>query len=263
MADNWDAIIVNNYEAVFPMPFRKKWGIKYVYHPAFIQQLGLCTTTANIKVSDILPILMQHFKYADLFLNYTNCFLNNLTEKTNFVLYLNKNYAHYRLKYKYHLKRKLNINNTKFLNYRKNYNTKEAIYTYKNLYADKHKSINDKDYSNFLKLCEKLALQKKVFTRSVYDEKEQLLSIALFLFENDRIYNIINCTTQIGRNTISSHYLIDRLIEEFSETNNILDFEGSDLKGVKRFYENFSPKKEPYFYYKINNLHPLLKLFKK
>ena len=41
MAENWDAIIMNDYEAVMPLTWKKKFGIKYLYQPAFIQQGGI------------------------------------------------------------------------------------------------------------------------------------------------------------------------------------------------------------------------------
>ncbi|WP_315816464.1 hypothetical protein [Paraflavitalea speifideaquila] len=33
MADNWDGLVLNNYEAVMPLPWKKKWGIYYLAHP--------------------------------------------------------------------------------------------------------------------------------------------------------------------------------------------------------------------------------------
>ena len=41
VADNWGALVLNNYEAVMPLPWRKKYGICYVYPPCWTQQLGV------------------------------------------------------------------------------------------------------------------------------------------------------------------------------------------------------------------------------
>ena len=73
----------------------------------------------------------------------------------------------------------------------------------------------------------------------------------------------MNTTTSGGKIVAANHFLFDKIIEEFAGSNYILDFEGSDLPGVKSFYEKFCPLDEPYFYLKINNLHPILKLLKK
>jgi len=32
-ADQWDALVYGNYDAVMPLPWRKKWGIQYLYQP--------------------------------------------------------------------------------------------------------------------------------------------------------------------------------------------------------------------------------------
>ena len=37
----WDALVVGDYEALMPLPNRKKWKINYLYQPAFTQQLGI------------------------------------------------------------------------------------------------------------------------------------------------------------------------------------------------------------------------------
>ena len=44
VAGEWDALVEEKdgkYQRVFPLPFRKKAGIKYIYQPPFTQQLGL------------------------------------------------------------------------------------------------------------------------------------------------------------------------------------------------------------------------------
>ena len=37
VADNWDILVLNDYEAVMPLPWRSKYFIKYVYPPAWTQ----------------------------------------------------------------------------------------------------------------------------------------------------------------------------------------------------------------------------------
>ena len=40
ICENWSGIILNDYEAVMPVPWKKKFGIIYCYEVPFIQQLG-------------------------------------------------------------------------------------------------------------------------------------------------------------------------------------------------------------------------------
>ena len=41
VADNWDVLVLNDYEAVMPLPWRSKFCIKYIYPPCWTQQLGI------------------------------------------------------------------------------------------------------------------------------------------------------------------------------------------------------------------------------
>jgi hypothetical protein len=42
VAENWDAIVLGDYDAVMPLPYnRKLFGLKQVYQPFFAQQLGV------------------------------------------------------------------------------------------------------------------------------------------------------------------------------------------------------------------------------
>jgi hypothetical protein len=38
--NQWSALVYGDYEAVFPLPMREKFGIRYVVQPVFCQQLG-------------------------------------------------------------------------------------------------------------------------------------------------------------------------------------------------------------------------------
>jgi rRNA processing protein Gar1 len=57
--------------------------------------------------------------------------------------------------------------------------------------------------------------------------------------------------------------LYDKLIEEFSQSSLVLDFEGSDIPGIADFYKSMGPVNQPYFFVKYNELPKLIKKFKK
>ena len=41
MSENWDALIVNDYEMVMPLTWKKKYTIYYLYQPVFTASLGI------------------------------------------------------------------------------------------------------------------------------------------------------------------------------------------------------------------------------
>ena len=40
VADNWSVLVLDDYDAVMPLPWKIKYGIKYITQPFFTQQLG-------------------------------------------------------------------------------------------------------------------------------------------------------------------------------------------------------------------------------
>ena len=41
MAGQWDGIVLGDYQAVMPLPWKKKFGIKYIYQPFLVAQGGV------------------------------------------------------------------------------------------------------------------------------------------------------------------------------------------------------------------------------
>jgi hypothetical protein len=72
MAKNWDALVLNDYEAVMPLTWNKKYGICYLYQPPFLQQLGIFNTTTlreEVKNAFIMAGL-KRFRFVELFVNF-------------------------------------------------------------------------------------------------------------------------------------------------------------------------------------------------
>ena len=77
VSPGWDALMLGNYDFIFPLTHRKKGGINYLYQPYFTQQLGLF---AKMDFDEaLLTIFLQSipskFKFIEINLN-TNCLLN-------------------------------------------------------------------------------------------------------------------------------------------------------------------------------------------
>ena len=58
------------------------------------------------------------------------------------------------------------------------------------------------------------------------------------------------------------HYLFDHVIMQFAEHQMLLDFEGSEIPGIARFFKSFGSGKTHYFRLKINKLPWLLRWLK-
>jgi hypothetical protein len=262
MVNDWDGIVVNNYEAVLPISFKKKYGIKYAYQPAFTAQLGLFTNSKNISFVDCIDTLQKNILFADMCLNETNKQVASSSKRLNFILNLNTSFENITNNFKQDLKNNIKKALKANLIYNKVFQPDVAIDFYAKNYAAKLNNYFSKDFDN-LKILAKIFKQNdKVFTRAINDSNNNIFAIGLFLKDVNRIYNICNSITTEGKKTGANHLLFYKLIEEFAQTNYILDFEGSDMEGIKSFYEKFNPQTVYYYHHKYNKLPWFIKLFK-
>lgn len=260
MCDNWSGLIIDDYKTIMPLPWRKKIGIRYIYQPAFIQQLGL--------IGGLLPDISSIYdfaKFGDILLNYENGKIAgniNAASKTNMVIDLSKGYDAIRSNYKSDLLLNLKKSEKESLKSLPEDNTDTAVKMYQ-LYYQQRMNLHNKDFENFSALARSFSGKEMCFIRKVEDVKGMILSIGLFLMDNKRIYNIMNTTTDEGRSKEANHFLLDAVIKEFAGKPLLFDFEGSDIPGIKKFYEKFGAVEQPYFFYHYNKLPAVIRLFKR
>jgi hypothetical protein len=272
-AGQWDALVLDDYKAVMPLTWRSKFGITYLYQPAFTQQTGIFSTellTASV-VEAFLHELDRHFQFAESHLNYSNAIfplpphspfthlspltlLSTLTARTNYILSLDLPYEQLASQYKKDLVRNLKAAARTPLLFVKDFALETALGDFRGHYASRLPAIRQDDYRHFERLCLDLRQQGQLLVRAVLDEQRHPLGSAVFLRDTHRFYLVHSTTFAAGRTTESNHFLLDQFIREFAGTPMTLDFEGSDHPGIAHFYANFGSTNQPYFFYRRNRL---------
>ncbi|GAC1453789.1 MAG: hypothetical protein NVSMB7_16310 [Chitinophagaceae bacterium] len=263
MAKHWDALILNDYEAVMPLTWNKKWGVLYLYQPPFTQQLGIFSR--SVSPEELLPafisIIKKSFRFAEISLNFKNTG-PGLLPKTNFILPLHQ--AYHTICKGYSRDADKNIRRSKKfqLQYGSMDDLRQPSELYKNRYASRTKHIKENDYYNFEQMCLYAMENKMLVIRKVTDREGVLLATALFLKDTNRLYLLQSTTLPAGRLKEANYFLLDNIIREFSNQKIIFDFEGSDIPGIAHFYKNFGAVHQPYYFFRYNRLPWPLRLFK-
>lgn len=270
MATHWDALVFGNYEAVMPVTWRRKYSITYLYQPAFIQQGGIYSAAPLPEdvIRSFLIKLMEKFSFAEIALNFGNTIENinpiSIRKRNNFTLSLENDYASIQSQFHPSIKRKLKSLLNLPLRYESTDRYEQAIELYQKLYGHRIKSVKNIDYTHFTELCAKLWAENRLVVRSVYStDNNELLAQVLLLKDKNRLYNIIPCVTEQGKQLLANYYLYNELIKEFTQQSLLLDFEGSDIPGVAFFYEKFAQDNQTYPFVKFNRLPFPFRLFKR
>jgi hypothetical protein len=265
MADHWDALVLNDYESVMPLTWRKKYGIYYLYQPFLCAQLGIFGKNIDAEISNaFLKTIPSKFKYWDIYLNHRNIIHLkdfNISLRDNFVLDLaspyDELYKNYRENIQRNIKKALQFNCIAHTNF-----PVEQVIELTRQHGKGH-SNQKHDFEQFRKLYYLLYERKQAITYGVFSASHELLSSCVFFFSNNRAYYILVGNHPNGRTMGSSHALIDAFIKDHAGKNLLLDFEGSDIRNLAHFYSGFGAADEQYAAIRVNDLPWYLKWLKK
>jgi hypothetical protein len=254
-AGQWDALVMGDYEVVMPLTWRRKWGVRYLYQPAFTQQLGLFANGPVIPqwIAFFLKKCGQYFSFGEIYLNYRN---NSPVLKpfTNFILELDSPYGQLSGGYKQDLINNLKIAGRASLRYVQDLPLPDTISLFREQYGSRLPHLSAKDYDHFGALCGALQKKGQLLLRGIVDGSGRLLATALLPRDDQRLYLLQSTVSTAGRQVSANHFLLDKVISEWSGQSMILDFEGSEQPGIAHFYRNFGAKDQPYFFYRSNRL---------
>lgn len=273
MAKNWDALVLytgtnagDDYETVMPLTWNKKYGIHYLYQPAFTACLGVFgkSVTAEI-IGAFLNAIPAKFKYWDIYFNPGNIYKItdfDLYERMNYVLNLSDGYDKLYKAYRDNIKRNIKKSEEFKLTSNKNIAIDVVIKLAREQAAG-FSSMNDADFNNFENLFQILYKNKKATTYGVYTKEASLIAAAVFFFSHKRAYYIMVGNHPNGKTLGASHALINAFIKDHAGEDVLLDFEGSDVSSLAFFYSSFGAVQEKYSAIRLNRLPVYLKWMKK
>lgn len=257
-APNWHALVLNDYEAVMPLTCSRKLFIDYLYQPFFTQQSGIFykkypgeeTLIAFIKA------IPTKYKFIDINLNEGNEIERKrckIKKRKNYVLDLSYHYTELIKGYDDHCKRNLKKAKQRDLRI-KPVDIALAVAFYQKYKGEVTQDVTSKDYDRFIRILVAAEQRGMVMPRGVYNEEETLLAVGIFVTHKARIIYLLGGASDIGREARAMYLLFDDMILHFSDHKMLLDFEGSEIEGIARFFKGFGAIKKPYFKLRINRL---------
>jgi len=255
-AVNWDVLVLGDYDFVMPLPIRNKFGISYIYQPLFCQQLGIFPKPPAEIAELFYETLFEKFLYCDVHLNAQNPAIQ--TEKgieflprQNFLLNLKYNYKSLAKSYSTNTKRniaKANDNKLQFV----------AGIQLEDYMAFKQANLIGKiSKKEMIKLKSIIAFGQYKGIGEIYgvfSPENELCAAVYFCKWKERVIYLNAVTNNTGKELGGMYFLVDNFIKKNAEQELILDFEGSMVPGVARFYSGFGATPETYFQLKFNRL---------
>ena len=266
MTKQWDALVLDDYEAVMPLTWNRKYGIAYLYQPFLTAQLGVFGRDISAKMLEaFLQAIPSRFLYWDFYLNHGNVFQLKdypLYQRKNYILDLDKPYSELYKNYRENIQR--NIRKAEQLGCKqiKGFEVQKVIA----LAVEPMRTYTKESADNvdrFAKLYNHLHSRQQATTYGILNAKDELVASCVFIFSHNRAYYILVGNHPDGRTIGASHSLIDAFIKDHAGKKMLLDFEGSDIRNLAFFYSSFGASEELYAGIKLNKLPFYLKWLKR
>ncbi|MFZ1260770.1 MAG: GNAT family N-acetyltransferase, partial [Chitinophagaceae bacterium] len=265
MTTQWDALVLNDYETVMPLTWKKKYGISYLYQPFLTAQLGVFGKNITEKqLETFIELIPSHFKFVEINLNSGNALAipaGFFSVRSNYILKLDKSYKDIYQNYRENIQRNIKKAIQLGCTVQKDFDEEKVI----KLAVEQMKSHGEEAAENierFRKLYQQLHNRQMATTYGIW-LKNELLASCIFFFSHQRAYYILVGNSPNGKTIGASHMLIDAFIKDYAGKNIALDFEGSDIPSLAFFYSSFGAVHETYPALKINRLPFYLKWMKK
>lgn len=266
VSPGWQALATPDYSIIMPLAARRKFGIQYLYQPLLCQQLGVLSDQVlpAETVAAFLESIPRTFRLIEITLHRSNNLLQSPAAKqhTTYRLNLSHSYDDLSGRYSTNTQRNLKKAVAENLVFESGIPAGEFLDLLRQDPGEGSRILlSIQNRKPLLRLITALLAHNSGSICGVRSADGTLLCVLLMAQHGDSHYYLAPGTIEKGRETRAMFFLIDRYIHRHCGTPACIDFEGSDIPSVARFYEGFGATAEYYYSYRINRLPwPLKKI---
>ena len=240
----WDALVCEDYSMVMPLTWNKKFGFSYLFRPLLSQQLGIYS---NLKISKLRAGLMfdampKKYRLIQYCLNKQNPIPEGYQSvfHTSYELSLSGDYENLRSSYSDNHKRNLKKTESLLKGIRNDVPVENFFILMLKDDSPGSKILLEKKNTGHIKsLIDKMAENQALKIIGLDNEQGELIAAILFGYSHNTWYYLAPVSNIEGKKTRAHFLLIDHWIRVNSGKDEVLDFEGSNLPGLARFYSGF------------------------
>ncbi len=269
VSPGWEALIEDDYSAAFPLTYRKKLGINYLFQPFFNQQLGLFSREETItenKLKEFLSAIPGKFKLVEIQINYLNTINDandfSTSQKLTHHLSLSDSYENISRNYSENLSRNLKKAKSSGVEILVDIQPEKIVNLFRENRGAGISTLKDRDYENFLRLTATAVQKGLLYSVGVNNSSGKIIAGAVFIKSPHSYIFLFSGTANEARETGAMSALIDSFIRQHSNEKVFLDFEGSMDENLARFYKSFGSKEIVYLQIRKNKLPFLIRWIK-
>lgn len=262
VSPGWCGICNDDYSTVMPLPVKKKYGVHYIMQPLYCQQLGVFSkkSLTEADVEEFINAIPLKYKYISLNLNFGNHLIPGIKSQklnNNYEIALDWQYG--RIKENYTTNTRRNIQKSSRLEISFECSVQELIRLKSSNTGEGRKFIPPDLISRHITTV----MERNAGFICGASQEGITIAAAFFLIDKRRIYYLIPVSDPLGKKLNAMQAILDAVIQKYAGTQVTLDFEGSNIAGIARFFKGFGAVNNPYPTIRINRLPFPLNLIRK
>lgn len=258
VSPDWEALVMGDYRFVMPLTVVRKLGISFLIQPLHCQQLGIFPPpAADVQKKFALRVykaflLVRYQLNAGMLQGAFDKF--SIIKKPNYLLPLYDRYEQVVEGFSSHTARNIKISNKEGVNIVRgllpsDYLREKVLHVTRNIPGKSNQLLNY--------IMVQSVTRGTGVIYAAYSRTNTLCAAAFFIFEQDKAYYLNAFSSEEGKKNRAMYAIVNAFLRDYSGNLAVLDFEGSVLEGVARFYKGFGAEQEDYFLIKSTKL-PLM-----
>jgi hypothetical protein len=250
MAPGWEALVDDDYDALFPLPAFRKYGFRYVASPLFLQQLGAFAPDGDRtgRAAEFISFIPEFFRLVELSVGQAAEVPGySITPRTNFELRLADPYESLWFNYSTDCRRNINIAHRFQQEIVNDVTPHEIIALFRNNIGRRAGVIRETNYRrlhHLMDFCTSTGRGRLVGVRS---PKGKLLWGMFLIDTMNRITLLFTAGSRKSRELRTAYHVIDSVINESAGSGKTVDFAGSSVPSIALFMKSFGGIKTTYY----------------
>ncbi len=265
MSPGWEALVDDDYDSVFPIPSKTRFGIRYIATPIFLQQLGAFSPDkpASQTITEFLNYLPDFYRLIDLCISQKATFDGfKETERSNFELDISPPYEKIWNGFTSDCRRNINIAIKKKIDLNDNVSPEELISLFTENKGKLLKSIKLRDYDRLKHLMHYCLSNNKGKIYGVRASRKRLIYGVFLVQVKGSITILFTATSKESRDLRAGYFAINEIIKRNSVKGTILDFAGSSIPEIASFMASFGSVSNPFYRIYRNRLFWPIRILK-
>jgi len=267
VSPEWEALVLGDYDTVFPLTCRKKFGIKYLSRPLLCQQLGIFSVSliSPDLVNRFLEAIPSSYKLINISLNIYNRANHSeflIRERPTCQLDLISPYEILYAKYNQNTSRNIKKAIKAKLSLSHSLKPEAIIYLFQKNTEKRLFNTNSIDYKTITRLLYQIIAKGKGRLWGAFTAENNLCAAVFFAESNQKAIYLFAASNEEARQNGAMSLIINTFIHSNAGKNLTLDFEGSAIPNVARFYKGFGAEASMYQTIYSNRLPFILKWIK-